>query len=228
MLEKKLPQEGLKLIACVTMLMDHLGVALLHAAWLRIIGRIAFPIYCFLLAEGTHYTKNPRNYGLRMAAVMLLSEIPFDFAVYGRTAWMHQNVLVTLLLGFLALELMGRCPNLFGKLCTAVPFVLLADLLHADYGSQGVLMILFFGLCREYDLGTLPMTLGLAVISLLRPSFPVRVMGISVPIELFSVLSMVPIALYSGRKAGSSKVVQWGFYLFYPIHLAVLSLLRMI
>lgn len=226
--EKKLPQEGLKLIACVTMLMDHMGVALFHATWLRLIGRIAFPIYCFLLAEGAHYTRNPRNYGLRMAAVMLLSEIPFDFAVYGRATWLHQNVLMTLLLGFLALELMGRISNPFGKLCAAIPFVLLADLLHTDYGSQGVLMILFFGLCREYGLGALPMTLGLAVISLLRPSFPVRVLGMSVPIELFSVLSMIPIALYSGKKAGSSKVVQWGFYLFYPVHLAVLWLLRMI
>lgn len=224
--EKKLPQEGLKLIACMTMLMDHMGVALFHATWLRVVGRIAFPIYCFLLAEGAHYTKNPRNYALRMAAVMLLSEIPFDYAVYGASTWLHQNVLATLLLGFLALETMNKRSNPFWKLCAAVPFVFLAEVFHTDYGSQGVLMILLFGLSRQYGLGGLTMTLGLAAVSLLRPSFPVEILGMAVPIELFSVFSMLPISLYSGKKAGNSKVVQWGFYLFYPVHLAVLWLLK--
>ena len=77
---KGLSQEGLKLIACVTMLIDHLGATLIYAAYLsyrnagdyaaanalvpvyrtmRIIGRIAFPIYCFLLVEGVHHTRNP-------------------------------------------------------------------------------------------------------------------------------------------------------------------------
>ncbi len=226
--EKRLSQERLKLIACMTMLIDHMGVALFHGIWLRVIGRVAFPIYCFLLAEGAHYTKNPRNYALRLAAVMLLSELPFDFALYGRSTWLHQNVLLTLLLGFLALEAMSKISNPLGKLCAVIPFVLLADFFHTDYGSQGVLMILFFGLAREYGLGVLPMTAGLAVISLVRPSFPVRLLGVNIPIELFSVLAMIPIAFYSGKKASSSKAVQWGFYLFYPVHLAVLWLLKML
>ena len=52
--------------------------------------------------------------------------------------------------------------------------------------------------------------------------------GYLIPIEMFSVLAMVPIALYSGRKATSSKAVQWGFYLFYPVHLTVLVFVRML
>ena len=56
-----LPQEGLKLIACAAMLLDHIGAVFCSGIGLRIIGRIAFPIYCFLLAEGIHYTREPRK-----------------------------------------------------------------------------------------------------------------------------------------------------------------------
>ena len=83
-MKKCLSQEWLKIIACVIMLIDHIGAVLLpQYIWLRYIGRIAFPIYCFLLAEGVHYTKNPQKYGLRLAAGALLSEIPFDLALFG-------------------------------------------------------------------------------------------------------------------------------------------------
>ena len=59
-------------------------------------------------------------------------------------------------------------------------------------------------------------------------SVRIPVFGLSIPIEMFAVLSMIPIALYSGRKATSSKAVQWGFYLFYPVHLTVLVFVRML
>ena len=78
-----LSQEGLKLVACVTMLMDHIGAVLLpQYLFLRYIGRIAFPIYCFLLAEGVHYTNNPKKYCLRLGVGTMLSEIPFDLALF--------------------------------------------------------------------------------------------------------------------------------------------------
>ena len=94
-----LSQESLKLIACITMLLDHIGATLvlrmvqgmpmpndqyrqlvgIYYAF-RIIGRIAFPIFCFLLVEGAYRTRNPKKYGLRLFIGMLLSEIPFDLA----------------------------------------------------------------------------------------------------------------------------------------------------
>ena len=63
MMKKKLSQEMLKLIACVTMLLDHIGATILPSTGLRMIGRASFPIFCFLLAEGIAYTRNPKKYG---------------------------------------------------------------------------------------------------------------------------------------------------------------------
>ena len=225
MKEKILPSEGLKLIACLTMLIDHMGVALYPRIGLRIIGRIAFPIYCFLLAEGARHTGNPKKYALRLAIAMVLSELPFDLAVWGGITWEHQNVLVTLLLGFGALVTMGQLSSPVGKLAAGIPFMALAWATGCDYGTQGILMVMLFGFAGEYQWNLGKTALGLALVSLARPSFPVQVLGISVPIELFSLMALVPISLYSGKKATNSKWVQWGFYLFYPVHLGILALI---
>lgn len=107
-----LSQEMLKIIACVTMLIDHVGATVVESQFfvtpfdgiyylyfaMRIIGRVAFPIYCFLLAEGAHYTHDPRRYALRLFVGALLSEPGFDFALFGGWTWEHQSVMVTLLL----------------------------------------------------------------------------------------------------------------------------------
>ena len=93
----------LKLIAVCTMFIDHMGHTLFPTVlWLRCIGRLAFPIFCFLIAEGCVYTRDRRKYALRLLAFALLSEVPFDLMV-GGTVWYpySQNVLWTLLAGAL-------------------------------------------------------------------------------------------------------------------------------
>ena len=146
MQKRGLSQESLKLIACMTMLVDHLAVIIVMGSLysthhgmrleiyetMRLIGRIAFPIYCFLLAEGSAHTHNPVRYGLRLAICALLSELPYDLALWGRITWQHQNVMVTLFLGFCALEVMQRCPNLPLKLLFALPLAALAELAGGD------------------------------------------------------------------------------------------------
>lgn len=222
-MEKKgLSQEGLKLIACVTMLLDHIGATLVPLVGLRVIGRLAFPIYCFLLAEGAARTRNPKKYALRLAIGAVLSEIPFDLLFFGGLTWTHQNVMVTLLLGYAAVVSMGRIEPFAGKLLITVPFALAAELLGTDYGGFGVWMVAFFALTRQMPRRGIVQIVGLTALCWLIGGYRIALGSVRVPIEMFGVLALIPIGLYSGRKAASGRAVQWCFYLFYPVHMAVL------
>lgn len=219
--KRKLPQEALKAIACIAMLLDHIGAIFIPEYALRIIGRIAFPIYCFLLAEGAHYTRSPVKYALRLAISMVLSEIPFDLALESGLTWQAQSVMVTLLLGFCAIEGIEHCRSSIVRLAILAGGFLLAEKLNTDYGGYGVLLIVLFSQTR----GQLWLqTVVLAMVAWMMNSFRLNVLGIMVPIEMFALLAMIPIGLYSGKKCTSSKWVQWAFYGFYPVHLAVLAI----
>lgn len=229
MQKKGISQETLKLFACVTMLLDHIGATLVPGWTLRIIGRVAFPIFCFLLAEGAHYTRNPGKYALRLFIGVLLSELPFDFSLFGGWTMRHQSVMVTMLLGFLALEAMKRAKPVLLRLLVALPFILAAEWLHTDYGGDGVILIVMFGLTRELPFKRLwQTTFMIAICGILMPGALVRVGSLRIGVELFAVLAMIPISLYDGRKLTHSKAAQWGFYLFYPVHLTVLLILQLL
>lgn len=223
-MEKRgLSQEALKAIACVTMLLDHIGAIFVSGYTLRIVGRIAFPIFCFLMAEGAYYTKNSRKYACRLVVGALLSEIPFDLAFRRSLTLQTQSVMVTLLLGFLAIEAIQKTNSGIIKFAiTAIGF-LLGWLFKTDYGGYGVLLIILLSQTRgQWWLQTILV----AVVAWMMNSAKIPFLGIKIPIEMFAVLAMIPIGLYSGKKASGSKVVQWAFYLFYPVHLTVLVCIR--
>lgn len=208
-MKKGLSQEWLKAIACVTMLIDHVGAVFFPAqTWLRIIGRIAFPIYCFLLAEGAAHTKKPKRYALRLLTGAVLSEFSFDYLFFGGMTLRHQSVMVTLLIGLLMALWMKKG----GRVLPLAVCFLAAELMCTDYGGWGVALIWVFVVSRNMPLRWLIQTGGMALIFWLM----------SGGIQMFAILAMGPILLYSGRKASSDRLLQWGFYLFYPVHLTVL------
>jgi hypothetical protein len=232
-----LSREGLKVIACVTMLLDHIGATIVLSQLsanpsvqlqelyelLRLIGRLSFPIYCFLLAEGSFYTKHPGNYAFRLSLSALLTEIPYDLAFRGGWSWDKQNVMVTLLLAFLALEVMKKCKDPLMKLVAALPFALAAELARSDYGWEGVLLVVLFAMTRDLPWKRLIQFFGMWFLFSPDNAMALNwVNGIHVTLQEYAVLSLLPIQLYNGKKLNRSKVVQWGFYLFYPVHLLVL------
>lgn len=231
---KILPQEALKLIACVTMLLDHTGAVLLPYFSgpymdtlyyvLRGVGRLAFPIYAFLLVEGMSHTRNPYRYMMRLGLGVLLAEIPYDFGLFGGWTWAHQSVMVTLLLGAGMLLCMEKTENKMLKQLIMLLFAIVAELLCCDYGLWGILMIGVFALTQNFLLQAVCILL----INGLIPSLTISVFGNGIPIQLFAVFAMVPIAFYSGKKCSQSRALQWGFYLFYPVHLTLLWLFSLI
>ena len=244
--KRRLSQEGLKLIACVTMFIDHVGATLVLRMIqempvrngqyglivgvyyaLRIIGRIAFPIYCFLLVEGAYRTRNPKKYALRLFIGVLLSEIPFDLAFSMRGPvffdWSSNSVMLTLLLGFCMIEAMKRLAG-FWKIAAILPFYLLAEWMHTDYGGLGILIIAVFALTKGLSREKLYQSLGLCLV--VYPGARAMLGSVAVNLEWFAVLALIPIFCYDGRKLTHHKAVQWGFYLFYPVHIGLLALLE--
>lgn len=226
---------GLKWIAVCTMFADHVGAAILEPVFLlplyslyegggaglpgwyeplllantalRAVGRLAFPLFCFLLAEGFCHTRDRRRYALQLLIFALLSEIPFDLAfALSPFAPGGQNVYLTLFLGVLSLQLLvwleGRAllQVLGVGLCC-----LAASGLCADYRATGVLLVALFYLTRRQPAARA--ALGSAALLSLGPS------------EIPALLSLLPISLYSGEKGRGPK---WFFYWFYPLHLLLL------
>lgn len=214
-------QQGLKLLACLTMLIDHLGAIFFPGVvWMRILGRLSFPIYCFLLAEGIHHTRSPKKYALRLLLVAIVSELPYDLLFRGEFTWAKNSVMVTLLLGFCMGMSMKQLPR-WTKIFAVVPFAFLARYCHGTYGANGVLMIAIFLLTRELPCRILIQTALLFLLSLRMAGFPGPL-----NVQIRAVLAMIPIALYSGEKGSRNPRLQWCFTLFYPLHIVILLLIR--
>lgn len=239
---------ALKIIAVISMLIDHIGAVFFpEATVLRLIGRLAFPIYCFLIAEGYTHTKNAPRYLLRLGAFALISEIPFNLAFGGKLFVLGGcNVFITLFLGLLAIMLFDTVRRWEGVPCLAsfvlalVPAALLcraADTLHSDYGKYGVMLIFIFFLFRENRTAAM---LIFALCTILK--YGLTSIGSPDALRLFDcagstwyltldktqlycLLAAIPLSLYSGKNGYRGG--KWFFYIFYPAHLTVIGLLAM-
>ena len=220
---------ALKMIAVITMLIDHIGAVIVQRTqmfeqfaspewlWLnqsyemlRDVGRLAFPIFCFLLVEGFLHTRNEKKYLIRMVLFALISEIPFNLALTGNLMDRRfQNVYWELSLGLVVLMLMrwaekGRLPALLSfiyKVSVTVAAMLLAELLCFDYGLYGILSIAILYLFRSNRLSQ-----ALAG-------------GVSFSWELPAPVAFLAVACYNGKRGRGLK---YPFYIFYPAHLLIL------
>ena len=202
----------LKCIAVAAMLIDHVGANFFPAhLWMRYVGRLSFPIYCFLIAEGYIHTRDVKKYMGRLFVVALLSEVPFDLLWYGKAFYVwHQNVFFTLMLGLLCIYGFDHYRTLWLRavILTATGFFM-HFVVRSDYGVAGVIMIFAFYVFRTKILGRF---LSVSAVNIL-------LFG---GVQCAAVLAFVPIQLYGGRKGPSAK---YFFYLVYPLHLLLLYLI---
>ena len=219
----------LKLIACATMLIDHTGAALVNQIissgslrqndyetwqklvylykWMRGIGRLAFPIFCFLIVEGFFYTRSVRKYCERMFLFALISEFPFDYALKASVPfWQKQNVYFTLLISLLCLCLLEKLRGMAVVQFIAVfASMSLANVLMTDYNFKGVFLIVMLYFFHDYRL--YQCVAGAAAIAW----------------EQWAPLSYILCFLYNGKRG---LRLRYFFYFFYPGHLIVLGLIR--
>ena len=206
----------LKIIAVLSMIVDHWCYLFAEQGtegyeigrmW---IGRVAFPIFCFLLVEGFQKTGNRKKYGQRLLMFAILSEIPFDLFRYGQVFSMEGcNIFVTLFLGFLLMaatehvtrQEMSEIRKAFCRLLALLLAVGAAYLIHSDYSFYGVISIYILYMFRYQKRQQLMMG------------------ALSFLYEPTALVAFVPIAFYNGRRG---LKIKYFFYLFYPIHLLVL------
>lgn len=204
----------LKMIAIVSMIIDHVGHIFFPEVMLfRIVGRLSFPIFAYVLTEGFVYTTDVKKYMLRLGIFALLSEIPYDLAIMGSVLeFTHQNVFFTLFFGVLMLWLMTKTNNMILQYGTVMVMLFLCRFLHTDYSNIAILLIFIFYIFRERKIEKL-LIVGLIFIALTGG------------VQIYAVLALPLIALHNREQGPKMKAF---FYLFYPAHLLILYLIHLI
>jgi len=215
---------ALKAIALVCMLIDHVGYEFFpDANWMRMIGRLTFPIFAFFVAEGYEKTRSVGKYALRMLVFALISEFPFDFAI--NRSWVDmtsQNVFFTLLFGLGALwsaDTIKAGKNVLSMLLGVVVLIACVSLpivLNTDYSIYGVLMVVLFSMLRKYWWGPVASVGAANGLMLISQHAYWR------PVQSCAFFAAVPLLLYNGQRG---KGMKWLFYAFYPAHLLVIGLI---
>lgn len=234
---------GFKIIAMLTMLIDHFAVvfflpivrrygispgmqacfeskniyALFYMTF-RLVGRIAFPIFCFFIIEGFKYTKSRLKYSVRLLIFAFISEIPFDLAFYNDLIYMkYQNVFFTLFIGLITISIVEEIRikarfQYFIKVILNVFIMLfmsiIAEIGNTDYGMTGVLTIcIMYFIMIQGNSSSSIMTAGTVLLT------------VSQYIEFPALINIVLIKAYNGARGKINKYI---FYVFYPLHLLIL------
>lgn len=219
----------LKVIALATMIIDHTGAVFEHTFntdVLRVIGRLSFPLYAFLIANGCKHTRSIKKYMLRLAIFAVISEIPFELAFMRLGDMSHQNIFFTLALGVLAIMIYEKINSYSGtpakifKYLLPLPVIILGDILSTDYGAVGVFLIFAFYLIDDvYRRAAVMLIAGFAVYTSFRYFAPLYLCYVAA-----FMLALIPIQLYNGEKGRDFN--KWAFYIIYPAHLLILAAIK--
>ena len=241
----------IQVIAYVTMMIDHLAASLSITWWkvwtstasynfytfLRGVGRMAFPLFIFGLVNGVRHTRSLPKYLLRIAIFAVISEIPFDFALFGKV-WTigYQNVMLTLLIGLLVLVVIRWGLHRKGwELLYGIPAAIaitlggmtLAEFLNTDYGAGGILAIAVMGAVLLNPL-TERVTLfpGNGVIRAGAMALTVLVLGLMCGSgEFIAMLMVIPAFFYQETAVvRPRRSLFLSNYMIYPAHLALYAL----
>lgn len=233
----------LHVMAMLLMLCDHLwGTVVPGNDWLTCIGRISFPIFAFMIVEGYFRTKSLKKYVWRLLIFAVISEIPFNLAMGSSIFYpIHQNVVWSFLIAIGLIWLNEKAKEkskLWVRICTGIGTVLLGYIVGlltmVDFYHAGILTVLVFYFFKERKWWCyVAQFLCLWYINVeLLGGF-----GYEIPLfgqmfffqrQSFALLALIPIWLYRGKQGYHSKALQFVYYAFYPLHLLLLGILKML
>ncbi len=230
----------LKIIAMISMLIDHIGNAYLkHTTGMNVIGRIAFPIFAFQISEGYVHTKNLKKYFFRLFCFALISQIPYMLFLSTYTTNIYSlNIFFTLFLGLLAIfcydKVMATSSSFIKNLkiskstkimlaiCPAIFLGILAEICKVDYGFFGIAIIFLFYVFRNRKVW---MCISFILACIIK--YGLNILSYGYPylyslLCLFTILPIIFICLYNGKQG---KKIKYFLYAFYPVHLLLLYLI---
>ncbi len=201
----------LKIIAIVTMTIDHVGYHLYPTTDLyRIIGRICFPLIAFLIVEGYKHTSSFKRYVFRMFIFAVIIQVGLSFSGENLV-----NIFFTLLIGLIAIEAIEK-----GKSFLVIPLLVLPSLFMFDYGYYGILLIVLMYYAKS--------ALIMAFVSF--NIFFIEIIPLTefsryrmIPIQYYSLLALPLILMYNGLEG---KKMKYFFYFYYPIHILIIVFIK--
>ena len=202
----------LKIIAIITMFLDHYYRIIGGPERLSILGRLAFPIFAFSISEGYSHTKNVNKYLMRLLNFAIIIQLPnfLGFQEY------PLNIFFTLALGLFCLEILDNNKiNIVVRYIVVLYLCFLAEKTGLDYGAYGVILIILFNKLRNNKL--------YIFITFLSLNLVILKIGNLSEMQIYSIFSLIPIFLYNGKKGYGMK---YFFYLFYPLHFIFLYFLN--
>lgn len=216
----------LKIIAIITMTIDHLGYTIFGGfSFFNYIGRLAFPIFAFQISEGYLHTRSKKNYLYRLAFFAFASQIPFSLFCSTFTTSFILNIFVTLLIGLISIIGYEQTTNKSIGLLLVACLASTANFIHADYGAFGVLAIFLFHIFKN---NKLYMNLSYIALCILKYLPNLLQYGFAYQYILLMACTALPlifINLYNGKKGISTKYILYGYY---PVHLMILYVIKQV
>lgn len=210
---KMLNNFQLKIFALLFMTIDHIGFVFELGLIFRIIGRLSFPIFAFLIYQGYVYTRSKIHYFLRLLIFGLVIEGTMQIISIYVDINDDRNIFFTLSFGLLALIIFDSKIHVFLRVISISILVYMASRLNFDYGWYGILFILSFyfyrySFCIPFFLQVL-----LTVAHYLL---------FQLPVQYYALFSWIFILLYNNRRGYRMRYL---FYIYYPLHLVILYLI---
>lgn len=217
----------IKIIACITMVLDHIKYAIpeTECVLTTYFGRLAFPLFAFLLVEGYSHTSDLKKYYKRLCIFALISQVPFMMFRTLVGDWKLLNIMFTLLLGLIAITILDKVKRKWISIPVALTLIVLGKFIKVDYGWFGVATVVILYLCRNKKI-ILPYEFGALVALYYYTMLKWRILEAEYFFSaIFAWISVLLMAMYNGKQGRKMK---YFFYWFYPVHMIIIYLVSLI